>query len=78
MLLHVNNALVLWFASIGYLSIGIQVDGVQDGQVLPADVAAFVTVSLVLAVWLAGTARCGGGRVSPSPRVRGCARADAI
>ncbi|MEX0151807.1 hypothetical protein [Microbacterium sp. LMI1-1-1.1] len=54
-LLHVNNALVLWFASIGFLTIGIQVDGVQDGRVLPADALAFTVVSLVLVVWLAGT-----------------------
>ncbi|SDO62584.1 hypothetical protein SAMN04487848_1766 [Microbacterium sp. ru370.1] len=54
-LLHVNNALVLWFAFIGLVTIGVQVDGVQDGRVTDRDVIAFVVVLGVLAVWLVGT-----------------------
>ncbi|MFF7681112.1 hypothetical protein ACFZA2_00025 [Microbacterium sp. NPDC007973] len=53
-LLHVNNALVLWFASIALVSIGVQVDGVQDGRVTGNDVVAFVVVLGVLVVWLVG------------------------
>lgn len=54
-LLHVNNALVLWFLSIMFVGIGVQVDALQDGEVRPADTTALGVSLAVLAVWLVGT-----------------------
>jgi len=54
--LHVNNGFFLWFLFFAFLSIGIRVDGVQDGVVREADATAFVVSSVIAALWLAGTA----------------------
>lgn len=54
-LLHVNNALVLWYLSIAFVGIGVQVDAVQDGEVRPADLTALLVSLAVLAAWLVAT-----------------------
>lgn len=71
LLVHVNNCLILWYLCIGFMVIGVRVDGIQDGRVTGTDVRDLVIVVLVLAVWLAGTVWLRRwAKRPPSPRAR--------
>ncbi|MFG6445834.1 hypothetical protein ACFXP7_10965 [Microbacterium sp. P06] len=54
-LLHVNNCLLLWYMFVVFMSIGVQVDAVQEGQLSSGDIAILTVTMPILAVWLVGT-----------------------
>ncbi|TXK12862.1 hypothetical protein [Microbacterium hatanonis] len=54
-LLHVNNCLLLWYMFVVFMSVGVQVDALQDGRLASRDVAVLSVTMPILAVWLVGT-----------------------
>ncbi|MCR2814456.1 hypothetical protein [Microbacterium jiangjiandongii] len=54
-LVHVNHCLLLWYLCIAFMTIGIRVDGMQDGTASPSDFRDLGIAVAILAVWLCGT-----------------------
>lgn len=71
LLVHVNHCLMLWYLCIGFMVIGVRVDGVQDGRVTGTDVRDLVFVIAVFALWLLGDVWLRRwAKRPPSPRAR--------
>jgi hypothetical protein len=70
-LLHVNNALVLWYLAIVLLTFAIRVDVQDQGQVSASVLRGLLIAGVVLALWLYGTIWLyRWSRRPPSPRAR--------
>jgi len=70
-LVHVNHCLLLWYLCIAFMTIGIRVDGMQDGTATPTDMRDLAVAVAILAAWLCGTFLLyRWARRPPSPRAR--------
>jgi hypothetical protein len=70
-LLHVNNALILWYLAIVLLTFAIRVDVQDQGQVSASVLRGLLIAGVVLALWLYGTIWLyRWSRRPPSPRAR--------